>query len=367
MDKFRILFVWPNLAKGGGEVALLNLVKSLPNCQITILCYEQINEFEDLPGVDIFYINKPTKNKFNKVINKIKFLIKWLSYTPCYDISIVNEIPFLCMFSWLVMKLTNKRYFLWLHVSRNDIGSPYRGIINQFYKFSIKEAASLIAVSNYCRKSMESFLGHTLKNCEVIPNILLFRPLVDQQTSSLIVNCKQLKIITVGRLSPEKNQLALVKAVNEIIKQQKLQLHLTIVGDGSEYEQIINYINENELESSITMLKSVMNPLPIIKSADIFVLPSLTEALPTVIFEALYCQVPIIATRTGAAEILKDGKYGLLIEPGDQGQLIAALIKLGSSQELRKYYQSLSKEALLPYAPELVIKHWQYLLAKVSS
>jgi glycosyltransferase involved in cell wall biosynthesis len=63
----------------------------------------------------------------------------------------------------------------------------------------------------------------------------------------------------------------------------------------------------------------------LLAASDIFVLPTLTEALPTVLAEAMAARLPIIASRVGGVpEMVVDGQNGCLVEAGDVDGLITA-------------------------------------------
>jgi 2-deoxystreptamine N-acetyl-D-glucosaminyltransferase/2-deoxystreptamine glucosyltransferase len=70
-------------------------------------------------------------------------------------------------------------------------------------------------------------------------------------------------------------------------------------------------------------------------AADVFVLPSHSEGLPTVCCEALNCGLPVVATAVdGTPEIVRDGETGLLVPPGDAAALAGALARiLGDDDE----------------------------------
>ncbi|MFH1331457.1 MAG: glycosyltransferase family 4 protein, partial [Actinomycetota bacterium] len=64
-------------------------------------------------------------------------------------------------------------------------------------------------------------------------------------------------------------------------------------------------------------------------AADLFVLPSLTEALPTVVTEAMAAGLPIVATTVGGIpEMVHHGEAALLVPPADPGALAAAVCRL---------------------------------------
>jgi glycosyltransferase involved in cell wall biosynthesis len=64
-------------------------------------------------------------------------------------------------------------------------------------------------------------------------------------------------------------------------------------------------------------------------AGDLFVLPSLSEGLPTVVCEAMNCGRPVVATAVdGTPEIVRDGQTGLLIPPGDPEALATAMARV---------------------------------------
>ena len=113
------------------------------------------------------------------------------------------------------------------------------------------------------------------------------------------------KIINVGRLEMQKDQLTLIKAVENIEN-----VSLTIIGYGSLYYKLSKYITDNKLSKKIKILQNISNPYPYIKNSDLFVLSSLYEGFPNVLAEAIMLRVPIISSNcnSGPAEILLQKK-----------------------------------------------------------
>jgi glycosyltransferase involved in cell wall biosynthesis len=67
----------------------------------------------------------------------------------------------------------------------------------------------------------------------------------------------------------------------------------------------------------------------VMSAGDVFVLPSLSEGLPTVVCEAMNCGLPVVATAVdGTPEIVRDGETGLLVPPSQPGPLADALARV---------------------------------------
>ena len=81
------------------------------------------------------------------------------------------------------------------------------------------------------------------------------------------------------------------------------------------------------MDSEISLPGFVHNPYPYMVKSSVFVLSSQWEGLPTVLVEALYCGLAVIATdcKSGPKEILENGKYGTLVPVGDQTALANAI------------------------------------------
>ena len=136
---------------------------------------------------------------------------------------------------------------------------------------------------------------------------------------------KTLKIISVGRLVDQKNQLTILKAIN-IIK-NLYPIRIVLIGRGIDLYKIKDYIKSKKL-SKIVKIFYTSNPFPYIKQADLFILSSKYEGLPNVLIESIVLKKMIISSAcpTGPKEILLDGKAGLLFKVGNYIELSQKII-----------------------------------------
>jgi glycosyltransferase involved in cell wall biosynthesis len=130
-----------------------------------------------------------------------------------------------------------------------------------------------------------------------------------------------LHALFIGRLSSEKGLATLLNSWRSV---QQIPLH--IAGEGPERVRMRQYIHENQLDK-ITIKGQVERNevIELIKDARFIVFPSqFFEGFPLVLAESFACGVPVIASRLGAmAEIVTEGKTGLLFTPGDAEDLAA--------------------------------------------
>ena len=147
---------------------------------------------------------------------------------------------------------------------------------------------------------------------------------------------KILKIINVARLTDQKDQLTLLRALNSIKKE--LDFRLLILGSGSNKNKLDDYIKENSLEKRIKLINYNRNPFKFIKKSEIFILTSLYEGLPNVLIEAISLKKFIISSDcpTGPREILLRGKGGFLFKVGDYKGLAQKIINYSFNKKKLK-------------------------------
>jgi glycosyltransferase involved in cell wall biosynthesis len=153
----------------------------------------------------------------------------------------------------------------------------------------------------------------------------------------------EISLCVVGFLSVRKGQMYLLKALL-LIKEKKeevfYKLHLNVIGGGNEYFALNDFILENNLEKTVTLLGERSDYIHFIKQSDIFILPSVSgEDLPLVLIAAMQNQKCIIASKfAGIGEHIKDGFNGLLVLPDTNtiaAQLADAIIKVCTDNELK--------------------------------
>ncbi len=101
------------------------------------------------------------------------------------------------------------------------------------------------------------------------------------------------------------------------------------VGDGKQRKEFERQVAERGLEKFFSFL-GLRNDVPhILACCDIAVLPSEAEGLPNAVLEYMAAGLPTVASRVGGnAEIVQDGKTGLLVPPQDSYALAEALLRL---------------------------------------
>ena len=153
---------------------------------------------------------------------------------------------------------------------------------------------------------------------------------------------------TVGRLSKQKGHFVLIKAM-ALVCRELPRARLLIIGhdDQGLKDGLLARIREAGLEENI-ILGGFRDEIPDIMACfGVFCLPSLWEGFGMVLIEAMAESKPIVASRVGSIpEVVEDGRTGLLIPPGDENQLAAALLRLLRDKDLAAAMGRAGKERL---------------------
>jgi glycosyltransferase involved in cell wall biosynthesis len=173
-------------------------------------------------------------------------------------------------------------------------------------------------------------------------------------------------ILNVGDLYGKvKGHRYLIEAMVEVVKHRKDVLCI-IIGSGKLKNELEAQIKKSCLKDSIKLVGGKAHgEIPIwINACDAFVLPSLNEANPTVMFECLGCGKPFVGTKVGGVpEIITSEDYGLLCEPANpeylSEKILIALDKDWDNEMIRKYaerfrWPNITKEMLKTYDGLLV-------------
>lgn len=168
----------------------------------------------------------------------------------------------------------------------------------------------------------------------VTPNLIPSKSI----SPSPVPKKKPIQLIFAGRLFKHKGVWDLVKAVEEIVRENKM-IVLRIAGEGPEGDRIRDYITKKGLGAYIRLEGglSYFELQALLKKMNVLIMPSYAEGMPKVIWEAFAAGLAVVSTRVGAIpRYISDRKNGLLIEKGNKNELIQAITILCKDDHL--YY-----------------------------
>ena len=268
---------------------------------------------------DIYYKNiKHNRRKAIQIMSKqgCKYSRK---LDKEYDIAVAYEFTW-CL-NYVMTRVKAKKKILWHHVEFEKSGMDFK-----VDKKSLDTADALVFVSKDCMNSYGQKHPEHKNKLRFVPNILsseYVRAKGDEEDVSLPFEEKDglLKFVTVARVTFEHKGID--RAVNAFSRLKKEGLlgnvRWVIIGEGRDDEKLLAMIKKEGLEDIIYPIGEKTNPIPYLKKADCFLLPSRHEGKPMVITESFIMGVvPVVTEYTSAHEQIKDGVDGLVFENNDE-------------------------------------------------
>ena len=150
----------------------------------------------------------------------------------------------------------------------------------------------------------------------------------------------------VGRLSEEKGLRYLIEAGSRL-KEAGIPVRILVVGDGEERSAIESMAHRLGIGDRVIMTGFQRDVEPFLGAMDIFVLPSLTEGTPMALLEAMANGIPVVATGVGGVPgVVRSGTDGLLVRPGDSGEIEQAVRLLCADSALRSSLARTGRETV---------------------
>ena len=221
-----------------------------------------------------------------------------------------------------------------------------------------KQAKKVVAISNVIAAELQKTLSLSFEKFKVIHNPIVLDEIHKKSSfTSEALPTTYPRLVAVGRLMPQKSYPLLLKALRIVITEKPV--HLYVLGEGTERSYLERLIENLDLKPFIHLLGFQSNPYAYMRQADIFVLSSDYEGFGNVIVEAMALGLPVIATDCpyGPREILADGKYGLLVPPGDEEALAKAILSLLREPDTRRRLGRKAKKRAEDFSVEKIIPH----------
>jgi len=165
------------------------------------------------------------------------------------------------------------------------------------------------------------------------------------------------RILTVGSLKDQKNHPLLLRAFAAVSRRDA---RLVLLGKGENEAGLRALASDLGIADRVIFAGFHRDPSPFYVTADLFVLSSDYEGLPTVLIEALSFGLPVVSTDcpSGPAEILQNGRFGRLVPVGDAAGLAQAMADALSAPVDREALINRARD----FAPEIVARKYLELL-----
>lgn len=328
----RIANFIPTLSGGGAERVVVNLLQAFDRNEVApiLVTGSATGPFADKIASDVEVIDLQTPRMRNAagplrdLMNQRRFDL-FISHLSHANIATLRA----------AKRTKNKPT---LAVVEHMTMSAYRGqrwrdrLIKPLAKRLYPMADHIVCVSQAAARDLETVLALPKDSVRTIYN-----PVVSPEIQSLaraplqhsLNSFPGTLLLGVGRLSEQKDFSTLIQAFAQLYPKIQGEVHLAILGTGEQHTRLTELIRQLELQSMVSLVGFQENPYAWMKRADLFVLSSRWEALPTVLIEAMACGTNIVSTDcpSGPREILATEFLEHLTQVGDPDSLAERIIQ----------------------------------------
>lgn len=363
----RVLFVVDEKKMGGVSILLEDILKNidLSKKKVDILILHNNGDMlSDLPkNVNIIYGTKFFRTvdyslkevicskKNCDIFNKLKMifymktgLIKYFIIRERKKIlkeKYDTEVAFKDGYCALVVGYGNaKNKIQWLHCDylMKDHLANYKKLFLKIYD----HFTTIVAISNPIKEGFNSIYGYENKTIAIY-NLIDKEKIIKKANEFEVKLSDKLNLIAVGRMHPMKGYLRLIEIINKLKTENNFNAHLTLIGDGPEFDKAKKMINEFKLNDDIDLLGKINNPFPYVKAADLFLMCSIYEPFGLTIIEALTLKVPVLSTEVATINELLYSQHGLIVKNSESGLYDGLNILLNNPNRIKEYKKNLEK------------------------
>ena len=182
---------------------------------------------------------------------------------------------------------------------------------------------TVFCVSEACRKSYLEVLHSGQQNGQdirILYNAIDTEPIILKAQADIPpIDQSVINFVLVTRNSPEKRIDRLINAT-ERLAADGYNFHIYLIGEGMNSDKMKSIVSSRNLINYITLIGSIDNPYPYLLQCNWALCVSERESFSLTILEAMILNTPVISTNCGGpADVLVDGKYGILVDNSSKG------------------------------------------------
>ena len=367
----RLAIFLPGLYDGGAERIMLNLAEGLAGrgYAVDLVLAEAVGPYlsEVPPSVRLVVLNT-RQLRSSRTLAALPGLVRYLRRERpevlLSNLSYANIVALWAgRLSGVPVRVVVTEHNT-LSVAGQELSPWYRWLLLQLVKTFYPWANDVVVVSRGAADDFVQATGLPSERIRVIYNPIITPELRGKAEAALehpwFAAGQPPVVLAVGRLSGQKDFGTLLHAFARV--RETCTARLLILGEGEDRPMLETLIERLSLQGNVEMPGFVANPYAYMAHARLFVLSSRWEGLPTVLVEALFCGLPVVATDcpSGPREILQGGQFGRLVPVGDVGALAQA-IEAGLAGQV----QAPPVDSWMPFEQATVVD--QYLNMLVGS
>lgn len=366
----KVLFFITNLAHGGAERVLVNLVNNLDKSKYDVTVRTIFDE-----GVNKQYLSSDVhySSVFPKTFHGIKYITKFIAAPLLHKLFIRDkydvEIAYLEGPPAKIISGAGKniKKLAWVHIELLTQKAFTEGFLN------VKEAVKcyksfnkIVCVSNSVKEAFEN-ISDIHENIEVKYNTNeseKIKKLAQEEVTDVEFNTDEINICSVAKIEYSKGYDRLID-IHEKLMHEGLNHHIYVLGIGSEKDKLEKILRQKGLSKSFSFLGFKENPYKYVAKCDLYVCSSRREGFSTAVTEALILGVPCVSTNcSGAYELLgNNNEYGIVTDNNTES-LYRGIKKCLSDKKIIDYYSQKAKIRGKTFDTRSTVKEIEKILEK---
>lgn len=315
--------------------------------EVYVLTYPH-PDVEDLDGVKVKTAYAPNIKGLRGLFFLLSSILKLRSMIRYYNIDLIHA-HFLLppgLIGVIAGSISGTKTAVTAHGS--DLFIQTKNPVLRFFIKYVLGKADYVLVVNQTLKNKILELGINPDKVYITPNAVdvdKFNPDNKQLPVDVKIRHDKPVVLFVGNLVYQKG----VEYLLEAKKLMNTGAELLIVGDGPLRHDLEKKVRDNEIQD-VVFVGARRDVEKIMPSADLFVLPSISEGFPITILEAMASGLPVVATRVGGIPEVMDKDVGIMVEPSDPGELARAIDVILEDQALKNSMKTATRKHALKYA-----------------
>ncbi len=357
-EKINILFIIPQLEKGGSEALVYDVASRLDRDLFSVsLAYfnfygnEKFRDAFQGEGIRLYQIPKDGAADLSAMRTLARIIRE-------NNIHIVNAHHFVSMFySFYACKIVNRRKLVYTEHSSWEVEQvPLRWKL--IGRLLSSQLDCITGVSDDVTEALREKYNLREENAITIRN-----GVDDIEGSKETRDIREIKnefdlasdtkvVMTVANFRKVKNHLFLLRGFKELLKEYD-NVRLFLIGQGTESDpensegDVRSYLEEHNLQDKVILTGHRNDVQDLLSIADVFCLTSYREGLPVSLLEAMSAELPVIGTNVpGIRDVIAHGESGILVELDDRKALKNAMAELLKNEELRYNYGQAAKKVV---------------------
>jgi len=277
----------------------------------------------------------------SRSIKGVFFLIHEIKNSDLTIVNLTFSFHFGSVVSLLLLPILTRRYICIFHSRTNHLDyNRLRRIPRFLVMFLFNLLSFSINKSNrnlvFSRNQKDELTKHRIRNLEILPMIFQFKREYFRNYLTRLNSSIEPNVYYIGEISELKGIIYLIEAAKIL----NPKIPIILVGNGPNKQKYLDMLKSSSsyLKLNVSFKDGVPQSMvpEILRNAFLIIVPSLSDAWPRIIIEAMICGVPVLANRLESiSEMIKNQETGITVDIKDRSKVVAMIYNIIENRQKR--------------------------------